>query len=330
MSSGRRPRSGSGSSSGADREATRSAREASGTPRRPANRQQRSGRGSRTGGSRAGGRTPTGAGRQPRRRSDLVSRILVAVPAAIIAIIFVDLGGLAWALFMIAIGAVCMYELWGLLARWRPATAVGFAALAVMVIVARYGTVKGVMEVAVVTLPVTFLVVIARGQRGAATVSVAGTLLGVWWLAIAFAHAELLRRVSHGNGVIIDVMIGTFLADAAAYFGGRLFGRRPLAPAISPNKTLEGLFCGMFVAVVAVFIAGLYQTWLTQGDAILIGLTVAVFGPIGDLFESVVKRDAGAKDSGSLFGAHGGALDRLDAVIFTIVASYYVWLALMH
>jgi phosphatidate cytidylyltransferase len=256
--------------------------------------------------------------------------VIVAVPAAIIAIIFVDLGGLAWALFMIAIGAVCMYELWGLLARWRPASAVGFAALAVMVIVARYGTVKGVMEVAVVTLPVAFLVVVARGQRGAATVSVAGTLLGVWWLAIAFAHAELLRRVPHGNGIIIDVMIGTFLADAAAYFGGRLFGRRPLAPAISPNKTLEGLFCGMFVAVVAVFIAGLYQTWLTQGDAILLGLTVAVFGPIGDLFESVVKRDAGAKDSGSLFGAHGGALDRLDAIIFTIVAGYYVWLAVMH
>ena len=76
-----------------------------------------------------------------------------------------------------------MYELYGLLARWRPAPAVGFAALAAMVIVARYGTVRGVLEIAVVaTLPVAFLVVIARGQRGAATVSIAGTLLGVYWI----------------------------------------------------------------------------------------------------------------------------------------------------
>jgi len=230
---------------------------------------------------------------------------------------------------MIAAGAVCMYELYGLLARWRPAAAVGFASLAVMVIVARYGTVRGVMEVAVATLPVAFLVVVARGQPRATTVSVAGTLLGVWWIGIAFAHAELLRRVPHGNGIILDVLLGTFLADTAAYFGGRLFGRRPLAPAISPNKTVEGLFVGMFIAILTVFVAGLYQTWLTQGDAILLGITVAVLGPIGDLFESVVKRDAGAKDSGSLFGAHGGALDRLDAVIFTIVAGYYVWLAIM-
>ena len=86
----------------------------------------------------------------------------------------------------------------------------------------------------------------------------------------------------------------------------------------------------MLIAIVAVFIAGLNQAWLTQGDALLLGVTVAVLGPIGDLFESLVKRDAGAKDAGNLFGAHGGALDRLDAVIFTVVAGYYVWVAVLH
>ena len=100
------------------------------------------------------------------------------------------------------------------------------------------------------------------------------------------------------------------MGDTAAYSGGRLFGRRPLAPSVSPGKTVEGLFCGMLGAVLAVFIAGLYQTWLTQGDALLLGVAVAVLGPLGDLFESLVKRDAGAKDAGTLFGAHGGALDR--------------------
>jgi phosphatidate cytidylyltransferase len=268
--------------------------------------------------------------RSPRRSSDLLARILVAVPAAVVAIVFVDLGGTAWALFMLAIVLICLHELYGLLARWRPAPAVGFASAAAMVLAARFGTQRDVLEIAVATLPVAFLIVAARGQSGMATVSIAGTLLGVWWLGLAFAHAVLLRRLPHGNGVMIDILVGTFLGDTAAYIGGRLFGRRPLAPSISPNKTVEGLFCGMLIAILSVFIAGLNQAWLTKGNALLLGVTIAVLGPIGDLFESVVKRDAGSKDAGRLFGAHGGALDRLDAVIFTVVAGYYVWVAILH
>ena len=86
----------------------------------------------------------------------------------------------------------------------------------------------------------------------------------------------------------------------------------------------------MLIAILSVFVAGLYQPWLTQGNALLLGVAVAVLGPLGDLFESLIKRDAGTKDTGNLFGAHGGALDRLDAVTFTVVAGYYVWLAVMH
>jgi phosphatidate cytidylyltransferase len=167
--------------------------------------------------------------------------------------------------------------------------------------------------------------VMTRQEMRGATVAVAGTLLGVYWLGFAFAHAVLLRELPHGGGIVIDVLLGTFLGDTAAYVGGRLFGRRPLAPRISPNKTIEGLFCGMLISVIAVFFAGIYQTWLTPGDALLLGAAVAVLGPIGDLFESLVKRNSGSKDAGVLFGAHGGALDRLDAVIFTIVAGYYIW-----
>ena len=74
------------------------------------------------------------------------------------------------------------------------------------------------------------------------------------------------------------------------------------------------------MAILGVFLAGLYQTWLTQGDALLLGVAVAVLGPLGDLFESLIKRDAGIKDAGSLFGPHGGALDRADAALFTLVA----------
>jgi phosphatidate cytidylyltransferase len=126
----------------------------------------------------------------------------------------------------------------------------------------------------------------------------------------------------------VDVLIGTFLGDTAAYFGGRLYGRRPLAPRISPNKTLEGLVAGVLGGTLAFWFAGLYQDWLTGWDAVVIGLAVAVAAPVGDLFESMVKRDLAVKDTGTFFGAHGGVLDRLDAVLFTIVAGYYAAQAL--
>ena len=131
------------------------------------------------------------------------------------------------------------------------------------------------------------------------------------------------------SGIVVDVLVGTFLGDTGAYLGGRAFGTTKLAPRISPNKTVEGLVVGMVVAVAGVWFTGLYQDWLSGTDALLLGLAVAVLAPIGDLFESYLKRDAGTKDTGTLFGAHGGALDRLDAVLFTVVAGYYVWVGML-
>jgi phosphatidate cytidylyltransferase len=144
---------------------------------------------------------------------------------------------------------------------------------------------------------------------------------------MALAHAVLLRRLHHGDGIVVDVLVGTFVGDTGAYLGGRSFGTRPLAARISPNKTVEGLVIGFVTAVLATWAAGLYQDWLSGNKALLLGFAVGAAAPLGDLFESRVKRDAGIKDAGRLFGAHGGALDRLDAALFTLVAGYYVWLA---
>ena len=264
--------------------------------------------------------------KKPRRRGDLITRILVAVPLAIATIIFNNLGGLPFALFLIAAGLICMHEAYGLLKIWRPVAAVGFAAVLAMVLVARSGNAGHVLEVAMAAVPVALLAVMTS-DRKRPTVAIAGTLLGVYWVGLTFAHAELLRQLPHGNGVFLDVLVGTFVGDTGAYAGGKLFGRHRLAPNVSPNKTVEGLFCGMLLAVIAVFLAGLYQTWLTQGHALLLGVAVAVVAPLGDLFESLVKRDAGVKDSGSVFGPHGGALDRLDGALFAVVVGYYIWLA---
>jgi phosphatidate cytidylyltransferase len=267
--------------------------------------------------------------RKPRRSSDLLRRVLVAIPLAVATIIFIDLGGIPFLLFMLAAGLLCMYELYALLERWRPVSLIGFLALAGMMVAARSDGQGGVLGVMVAVVPVLVVAVLVRDQPRP-TVTIGGTLLGIYWIGLAFAHVELLRQLQHGNGILLDVLIGTFVGDTAAYAGGRLFGHRPLAPRISPNKTVEGLLCGMVGAVLAVFIAGLYQTYLTQGKALELGLAVAVLGPLGDLFESVVKRDAGAKDAGTLFGPHGGILDRVDSALFTVVVGYYIWLSVVH
>jgi phosphatidate cytidylyltransferase len=262
---------------------------------------------------------------QQRRRSDLLARTLVAVPGAVLAIVFVDIGGIGWTLLIAILACACLSELYPMLSDWRPVPIVGFAVVIGMCLAARYGTLADVLGTAMSAIPLVFLAILSRGQSAGATLTAASTLLGIYWIGLGLAHAVLLRQAVHGNGILIDVMLGTFLGDTAAYLGGRLFGRHPLAPTISPKKTIEGLGCGALVAILAVVCAGLYQPWLPHGTALLLGIAVAVLGPFGDLFESLIKRDAGAKDTGRIFGAHGGALDRLDAIIFTVVVAYYIW-----
>jgi phosphatidate cytidylyltransferase len=260
-------------------------------------------------------------------RSDLSQRILVAIPAIAYAIFIVWQGGAVFMVGLIPLGLICLGELYDMFARAQPARFAGMLGLVAMAIAAHYGGGYQLMLVMAATIPLTFGVSVLQGRGGAPGVSV--TLLGIVWVAFGIAHAILLRDLPHGDGILIDVLVGTFLGDTGAYLGGRAIGATKLAPRISPNKTWEGLAVGIVVAVAAVWFAGLYQDWLSGTDALLLGLAVALLAPIGDLFESYLKRDAGTKDTGTLFGAHGGALDRLDAVLFTVVGGYYVWVGLL-
>jgi phosphatidate cytidylyltransferase len=264
----------------------------------------------------------------PGRGSDLRARIAVAIPAIAVVALVVWRGGIVFALAAFVLGALCLHELYRLLGRAHPARLAGFATLLALVVAAHYGDRDQVLLIAVAALPVTFLVSLAA--RAASIWGIAVTLLGIWWIGLALAHAVLLRRLPHGGAIVVDVLVGTFVGDSGAYLGGRAFGRRPLAPQISPAKTVEGLVIGIVCAVIGVWFASLYQgPWLHKTDALLIGVGVALVAPVGDLFESYVKRQAGVKDSGRAFGAHGGALDRLDAALFSLVAGYYVWLAIL-
>lgn len=254
--------------------------------------------------------------------------MLAAIPAIAVALFLVIEGGIVFALGMLVLGVVCLHELYAMYERARPARLAGFIALAGLLAAALYGDQFQILLVAVAALPLVFVLTLVQARPSVGAIAV--TLLGIYWIAFALAHAVLLRRLPHGEGIVIDVLVGTFLGDTFAYLGGRMFGRRPLAPSISPNKTVEGLAIGMLFAVLGVWIAGRYEEWLPGTHALVLGLGVALVAPIGDLFESFVKREAATKDSGGLFGAHGGALDRLDAVLFTAVISYYIWAAYVH
>jgi phosphatidate cytidylyltransferase len=270
------------------------------------------------------GERPPGEGR-PSGGSDVGSRALIALPLIALALFLVISGGPVFAVGVFVLGCLCLHELYGMYEQVHPVRLAGFLALGATLVAASYGSQAQVLLAASAALPVLFGLTLL--QRRPSVGGMALTLLGIYWIGFGLAHAVLLRELPHGEGIVIDVLVGTFLGDTGAYLGGRLFGRRPLAPRISPNKTIEGLLIGMLCAILAVWFAGRYQDWLPGSHALVLGLGVAVFAPIGDLFESFVKRQAGTKDTGTLLGAHGGVLDRLDAVLFTAVAGYYIWLA---
>lgn len=259
-------------------------------------------------------------------RSDLSARVLAAIPAIAVALFLVIEGGLVFALGMFVLGGVCLHELYGMYERAHPARLAGFIALAGLLAASLYGNQFQVLLALVASIPLLFGLTLLQPRPSVGGMAV--TLLGICWIGFGFSHAVLLRGLPQGKGIVIDVLVGTFLGDTGAYLGGRMFGSRPLAPSISPNKTVEGLLIGMLCGVLGVWIAHLYQEqWLSGTHALVLGLGVALIAPVGDLFESFVKREADTKDSGSLFGAHGGALDRLDAVLFAAVVGYYIWAA---
>jgi phosphatidate cytidylyltransferase len=273
-------------------------------------------------------------GERPRRRnsaSDLGARVWIAIPAALYAAAIIAAGGPVFAAGVVLLGFICIHELFHMYAGLRPVRLAGFIGVAGLAAAAHFGGEHQVLLAIVAIFPLLFLLALAMPERPDVplTDGMAITLLGTLWIGLAIAFAIMLRDMPHGGGLVLAVLLGTFVGDTAAYLGGRAFGTRPLAARISPNKTVEGLLCGIAGAALVVWWYGLSSEWMGGVNGVLLGLGVGIMAPIGDLFESKIKRDAGTKDSGTLFGAHGGALDRLDAALFTLVAGYYLWLVLL-
>ncbi len=152
-------------------------------------------------------------------------------------------------------------------------------------------------------------------------------VFGFVYVPLMLGHLVLLRSLPSGREWIYLVLLIVMASDSAAYFSGISLGRHKLYPAISPNKSVEGSVGGLLGGLLAAFIAR-YTFFPALGavDCLLLGLGLAAVSQLGDLFESMLKRACGVKDSGTLFPGHGGILDRLDSLLFAFpLAFYYGW-----
>jgi phosphatidate cytidylyltransferase len=158
--------------------------------------------------------------------------------------------------------------------------------------------------------------------------SLAALLLGSVWVGGAFAHLVLLSELPEYAVPMLVAVVGPWISDTGAYFSGRFFGRRLLFPHTSPKKTVEGAIGGLLLTVLLVGAISAATLEFSLWAAGLLGLVVAVFSQAGDLFESLLKRILDLKDSGTILPGHGGALDRVDSLLFTAPAVYYTLLIL--
>ncbi len=154
---------------------------------------------------------------------------------------------------------------------------------------------------------------------------IALTLLGICYCAWLLGHAIWLRALPHGAGLTVLVLGVTWCGETAAYFVGRRWGRRKLAPRISPGKTVEGGIAQVVASVGAGLVAALWAPLpaITPLHGLGIGATLGLLGQVGDLAESFLKRSAETKDASGLIPGHGGLLDRLDSLLFNVPALYY-------
>lgn len=253
------------------------------------------------------------------------SRIVVG--AVLLPAVFglVYLGG--WWMWVLALGAglIALHELYRMTRPLRPLVLAGFTGTLLALLGAQLGGIPWMTAGFLSTLALAFVLKGVSDTRQSMTVAIGTTVLGVAWIGLGLAHAVLLRDVpEHGRLAVLTVLLTVFASDAFAYFTGLMIGRHKMAPVLSPGKTWEGLVGGTVVAILVPFFALYHQDFLSIGEALALGVVIAVAAPLGDLFESALKRDMNVKDTGRLLAGHGGMLDRIDALLFASIASYYL------
>jgi phosphatidate cytidylyltransferase len=211
----------------------------------------------------------------------------------------------------------------------HPATLLGLVATGAAMVAAYSKGVAALPLVLVLLIVMSMIWYLVGAERGSPVAGISATVLGFAWVGLLGSFAGLLLAPSqypdrHGIAFLFGAVAATVAADVGALVIGGWRGRHPLAPSVSPHKTWEGFIGGAFLAVlVSAAITGSVHPW-TPAKAAVLGLAAAVLAPAGDLCESLIKRELGLKDMGSLLPGHGGVLDRVDGLLFVLPATYYL------
>ncbi len=262
------------------------------------------------------------------------TRVISALILLPIGIALILLGGAPFKLAIAAIFTVGAYEFVQLMRQghFRPSLIFAVALVWVLLVDVIFPQAHA-GQPAMTALIIIALIWQMRHREGSPTANWALGIAGGVYLGLAGAHFILLRQLKDGQWWLLLALTGTWLADSGAYFVGRKFGAHKMTPSLSPKKSWEGLAGGLFFglilnALLAVLLSRLVDVDLPWWAGAALGLIGALIGVLGDLSISMIKREVGAKDSGRIIPGHGGVLDRMDSLLFTVVASYYfvVWL----
>ncbi len=191
-----------------------------------------------------------------------------------------------------------------------------------------YGTSGSILAGAVLSLPWALFWLASRPEARTLRAVLALFLMALW-VGTPLAHLGLLVELPNGNYLVLVAVVGTWISDAGAYFAGRFLGRHKLFPNLSPKKTVEGALGGLLLTITIVgYFAHEFLDLVTL-EAVLLGVAISVFSQAGDLFESILKRLLDLKDLGRALPGHGGILDRIDSLLFTAPAVYYLYVLFM-
>ena len=256
-------------------------------------------------------------------------RIITALGIIALFVVLVWLGKPWWFTILVAIwGLLAVFEFYSMAATPKMITLTYFGLIWTLLFIITphfdYDFLIPLLLTSAVILPLIWLLL--RPPKKGAFITWAWTIAGILYVGWLLSYFVALRELDSGKAWVSLATFTTSGSDTAAFFVGRALGSHKLAPSISPGKTWEGAIAGVIGAIaVSLLLVTIFSLPIGYSQAILLGTIVSIFGQLGDLAESLLKRNMGVKDSGKLIPGHGGFLDRIDSIIFTgIVVYYYV------
>lgn len=259
-------------------------------------------------------------------KSELFKRVLTAFVGIPILVLFIELGGLFFTFLVLFFIILSLLEFFKLIEKkgFNRSKIPAFILSGFLVLTAYFGRLHIVNFIILTSFILIFFIYILNSKISGSILNLGLTFFGIFYLGYLLSHAVLLRGYEKdGKFFLYLSLVVTMLNDTGGYFFGRFFGKHKLAPSISPSKTVEGLFGGFLIGIPSGMLINHFFRDYRVVLIFLLSFLICFSAVLGDLAESLLKRDAEVKDSGAFFPGHGGVLDRMDSLLFTIPTTYY-------